>query len=167
MRCRLNKQGGFTLIELMLVVAIIGILASVAVPSYMSYLATTRQAEAKGSLGGVFINEQAYYVEFDTYSSFSAIGFGLGGTAKYYDFTVTAPSGNSWPPNAWIGKDGTPGNGPPGGVTLHLNKTPFASRTSFYCIAAGAISGNNVYDVWHIDQTSQVKNDWDGVYQMN
>ncbi|GAA3895453.1 pilin [Halomonas cibimaris] len=49
------KQGGFTLIELMIAVAIIGVLASVAIPQYQSYVARAQYAEASSLLGGARI----------------------------------------------------------------------------------------------------------------
>jgi type IV pilus assembly protein PilA len=48
-----NKQDGFTLIELMIVVAIIGALASIAVPQYQNYTARAQVAEALNVLSGV------------------------------------------------------------------------------------------------------------------
>lgn len=47
----MNKQQGFTLIELMIVVAIIGILAAIAIPQYQNYTARANGASAVASLG--------------------------------------------------------------------------------------------------------------------
>jgi len=164
MNIKLKEQGGFTLIELMLVVTIIGILSAIAIPNMMSYLAKTKQAEAKAALGGVFTNEQAYDAEFDAYSdSFTDIGFGLAGGTKYYDFTITAPDGSSWPVNSWIGEHGTPGDGPPTGTVLNFNTPPGASASAFTCIAAGNVDKDSAYDVWSINQKGELNIDYDDV----
>jgi len=59
---------GFTLIELMIVVAILGILAALAVPNFMNYQCKAKQTEAKTYLGSIRTAEEAYFLEFETYS---------------------------------------------------------------------------------------------------
>ena len=56
----LNRKG-FTLIELMIVVAIIGILAVVAIPGYMAYIANSKTSEAKDNLKGIADGAISYY----------------------------------------------------------------------------------------------------------
>ncbi len=56
----LNRKG-FTLIELMIVVAIIGILAVVAIPGYMAYIANSKTSEAKDNLKGIADGASAYF----------------------------------------------------------------------------------------------------------
>lgn len=63
-----NEQG-FTLIELMVVVAIIGILAVISFPTYRKYQAKARTGEAKGKLSSVHTAETAFYTEFGTYAT--------------------------------------------------------------------------------------------------
>jgi len=64
---KLTKNRGFTLIELMVVVAIIGILAAVAVPKFLSFLARSRKSEARTVLTGVFNAAESYYAEYEWY----------------------------------------------------------------------------------------------------
>ena len=74
-------QKGFTLIELMIVVAIIGILAAIAIPNFLRYQATSRQSEARTNLGGIFVAETSFFGERSRYGSFDEIGFQLAGNA--------------------------------------------------------------------------------------
>jgi prepilin-type N-terminal cleavage/methylation domain-containing protein len=64
---RPKREAGFTLLELMIVVLFIGILAVVAIPSYMSYHARSRRTEAFANLSGVARSEKTYFAERDSY----------------------------------------------------------------------------------------------------
>lgn len=73
----MRKMKGFTLIELMIVVAIIGILAAIAIPNFMKFQARSKQSEAKANLKSIFTAQKAYFVEKDVYGAYlSDVGFG-------------------------------------------------------------------------------------------
>ena len=63
---RRNKRG-FTLVELMIVVAILGILASIAVPLYRGYIKTARKSEAKANLEAIRLLEEQYFADEGEY----------------------------------------------------------------------------------------------------
>ncbi len=65
----LHAKKGFTLIELMIVVAIIGILAAIAIPNFLKYQAKSKQSEAKMNLGSLGTSAEAYHAEKDTYNT--------------------------------------------------------------------------------------------------
>ncbi|HXG28152.1 MAG TPA: type IV pilin protein [Nevskiales bacterium] len=69
---------GFTLIELMITVAIIGILAMIALPSYESYVQRARRAEAKTELSGLAQRLERCYSQFGTYLTGTGCSVGNG-----------------------------------------------------------------------------------------
>src|SRR5262245_45577195 len=76
---QLNVQKSLTLIELMIVVAMIGILSAFAIPYFSAYQARSRQSEASTNLGAIFVSEVAFFGENNRYSDFATIGFTLAG----------------------------------------------------------------------------------------
>ncbi len=68
----LRKQEGFTLIELMIVVAIIGILAAIAIPNFLQYQMKSRQSEAKTNLGAIKTSEVSWQGERGCYLTVNA-----------------------------------------------------------------------------------------------
>ena len=88
---KIKKNKGLTLIELMIVVAIVGILAAIAIPNFLNYQAKSQQAEAKANLGAMFTNVVAYAAENPRTGVSSGyadatvanVGFGTQGTVRY------------------------------------------------------------------------------------
>lgn len=90
-----TNNKGFSLVELMIVVAIIGLLAAIGVPQYAKFQARARQSEAKAALGALYSSQQAFFQEWNCYSSdLRNVGFGVTGTGlRYYTGLRTAATG--------------------------------------------------------------------------
>src|SRR5262245_63501809 len=71
---QLRGHKGFTLIELMIVVAIIGILAAIAIPNFLQYQMKSRQSEAKTNLQAIRTSEIAFQAERGCYIGAAAEG---------------------------------------------------------------------------------------------
>lgn len=79
-----QNQKGFTLIELMIVVAIIGILATLGVPQFQRFQARARQAEARTTLSGIYMAMKSFHAEWNRYyGNLEAIGYAVDGRILY------------------------------------------------------------------------------------
>jgi type IV pilus assembly protein PilA len=89
---RFKKQEGFTLIELMIVIAIIGILAAVAIPAYSDYIARAQVTEAVSLLGGIKAPASEYYMSNGETEGFTLTGMTQAG--KYVKKMVVSDTGD-------------------------------------------------------------------------
>jgi len=71
MQKRYARQGGFTLVELMITIVIVGILASVAIPLYKGYTKRAIASEADAALGAIRTALRVYYAENNAYPNYS------------------------------------------------------------------------------------------------
>ena len=72
----LKRQDGFTLVELMVVVAIIGLLSAVAIPNFKKYQSKAKVSEAKLQLAAAYMAEQSFFSDFNLFSNcLSYMGF--------------------------------------------------------------------------------------------
>jgi len=94
----MHRQKGFTLIELMIVVAIIAILAAIALPSYTEYVVRGKITEATATLSDLRVKMEQYYMDNRRYSTTAGGGTcGLAGgnsptvaQAKYFTYTCSS-----------------------------------------------------------------------------
>ncbi len=133
MRKHMRRKDGFTLIELMIVVVIIGILAAMAIPRFFTATTKAKQAEAKTILKQVYTMQLGYRQQYDLYwgagaiasaaapTGFNAVGVDVESNARY-TYTMTV-----------------------------------ANATAFICTATcGILDDDAAVDVWQIDNTGSM-----------
>ena len=93
-----TSSNGFTLIELMIVVVIIGVLAAVAMPAYQEYSKRARRADAKHALLEIQLNQEKWRANNSTYSSTIGDVWGGGTTSLegYYNLTVSGGAASQY-----------------------------------------------------------------------
>lgn len=156
----LKKKGGFTLIELMIVVAIIGILAAIAIPNFIRFQAKSKQSEAKTNLKAIFTAQKAYFGEKDKYvSDFKVVGFdpepgnrfsyGINGACNAaHDAT---PTGRDYS-GGCIGQDKARFTQVPdlGAAPLTAGVSGQCPNCDFSAIAVGNVDNDKLADTWGI-----------------
>jgi type IV pilus assembly protein PilA len=96
-----QSEAGFTLVELLVVIVIIGILTAIALPSFLNQTAKARQTEAKQNIGAVIKGQQLWYSERSNFTAKLddlALGNALQGASgssstTRYDYQMTTSSG--------------------------------------------------------------------------
>jgi type IV pilus assembly protein PilE len=104
----MKKQQGFNLIELMIVVAIVGLIAAIAYPSYQEQIRKTRRADCSGALTGLGNAMERFFTVNSTYLGAAAGGADTGapavfsatcptdGGTAYYNVTIQAATGSTY-----------------------------------------------------------------------
>ena len=158
-----NEQG-FTLIELMIVVGIIGILVAIAAPNFARYQSKARQSEAKIGLAAIYGGEKSFYSEYSAYiNSMDAIGYMPEGNKRYYTIGWSAVGATA---TGYAGVTTIASyarvNFPAGWTvcTPALVGAPAtgADNQTFTAQASGQLRDGQNCDFWVIDQNKLVNN---------
>ncbi len=152
-----GSQGGFTLIELMMVVGIIGILASIVIPTFIQYQARARTSEAKATLGAIYTGEIAYFTEAVRFGSLGEIRYVLTGTNRYTYRTGAAGAGGG--ANANVTAPGAltqdTANASFGTIEAEGTTVAMSSATGFTATANANLDGDTTIDRWHVNDLRQ------------
>lgn len=148
------RKAGFTMIELMVVVAIIAFLAVISVPSFTKFLAKAKRTEAYMNLHALYAAEKAYWAEHGRYSDvlhgpgsvgWAPEGYSGGGSNERFYYTYGFPGTEGR--NFFTGKLST--------AATYLDKAR-ASGTEFLALAVGDIDCDGVPDILGIDQYNTI-----------
>jgi type IV pilus assembly protein PilA len=162
---RLMNSKGFTLIELMIVVAIIGILSAIAIPNFARYQSKSRQAESKIALASIYGGQKAFYAEYSAYvGDHNAVGYVPEGFKRYYSVGWAGNYGGTilgWSGGGFSQPSYPRTNFPPSWTTCSPGLATTMSGNdvqSFSVAASGQLRDGINCDVWFINQDKDLRN---------
>ena len=143
---------GFSIIELMIVLAIIGLLAAISIPRFMRFQIRAKQSEVKSNLKAAFEAERAYFGEYSTYASMATAGFAPEGGNRYTYSSGLDTINSQVPPGI---------THPPAGVGETV------TATTFLISANSNLDTDAFMDVWVINGANALSNLNDDVTNSN
>ena len=132
---RPNRMRGFTILELMITLAIVGIIAAIAIPIFTRYQSNSKSAEVKTNLGWLRVAQEAYFTENDAYRSANAEPASIPGPVQA-DFNTTVPG---FAALGWT---------PEGRVYFSYAIVASADGTGYTADAGADIDGDGIVQLW-------------------
>ena len=151
-----HGRSGVTLIELMIVVAIIAFLSMVSIPSFLRFFSKAKRAEAYMNLNSLYMAQKAYWAEHGTYSSllhgkegigWQPEGYSGGGQNERFYYTYGFSEGQEGQ-HHFTGKLNAPAS------SLQGTK---ADKDGFAIAAAADIDNDGVYDLLRVDHNHNIQ----------
>jgi type IV pilus assembly protein PilE len=90
-----TRAKGFTLIEMLIVVAIVAILAAIAYPAYQNYIMRTRRADGKELAMRIAATEERYFTNRNTYADLATLANSVNSTSEKGYYTADVEVGNA------------------------------------------------------------------------
>jgi prepilin-type N-terminal cleavage/methylation domain-containing protein len=156
MKLQNNKSHAFTMVELMIVVAIVAFLSMISVPSLLRFLLKAKRSEAYMNLGSLYVAQKSYWAERNSYSSllsgnngvgWKPEGYSGGGSKERFNYTYGFNEGSEGS-NYFTGKLGTP--------AANLGGTQ-ANQKGFVAAAAGDLDNDGSPDLLTVNELNDIK----------
>ena len=172
----MNRVRGFTLVEMLIVLAIVGVLGTLAATEYGRMMAKSRRTEAISNLERIHELQSVFHTENQKYGTFREIGFWVESRARY-DYCYGAGTRCIYASSTGVSGAVTAENDeprrahggmlaalllpifiPPGGPSTPPGGSPHLNVTSYEIVARGRISNYAPLDAWTINDEHVLKN---------